>query len=68
MSSKFGMVLRFLELSSILQPGSRQPKTYKVAILRDVVRVINQLRDEAEKLKEMNDEMLQKKLNSSQGA
>ncbi|KAL1298940.1 transcription factor bHLH115 [Arachis hypogaea] len=51
---------RFLELSSILEPGSMQPKTDKVAILSDAVRVVNQLRDEAEKLKEMNDEMLEK--------
>ncbi|MED6176069.1 Transcription factor ilr3 [Stylosanthes scabra] len=51
---------RFLELSSILEPGSRQPKTDKVAILSDAVRVVNQLRDEAEKLKEMNYEMLEK--------
>ncbi|MED6139696.1 hypothetical protein PIB30_086218 [Stylosanthes scabra] len=60
MSSKFGMVLGFLELSSILEPGSRQPKTDKVAISSDVVRVVNHSRDEAEKLKKMDDEMLQK--------
>ena len=53
------MVLRFLELSSILEPG-RLPKTDKVAILSDAVRVVTQLRNEAEKLKEMNDELLEK--------
>ncbi|CAJ1956380.1 unnamed protein product [Sphenostylis stenocarpa] len=47
---------RFLELSSILEPG-RPPKADKVAILSDAARVVVQLRNEAEKLKEMNDEL-----------
>ena len=47
---------RFLELSSILEPG-RQPKTDKVALLSDAARVVIQLRNEAERLKEMNDEL-----------
>ncbi|KAL9322548.1 hypothetical protein ACSQ67_010601 [Phaseolus vulgaris] len=47
---------RFLELSSILEPG-RPPKTDKVAILSDAVRAVVQLRNEAERLKEMNDEL-----------
>lgn len=55
------MILRFLELSSILEP-SRQPKSDKVAILSDAARVVIQLRNEAERLKEMNDE-LQAKVN-----
>ncbi|XP_061364389.1 transcription factor ILR3-like [Gastrolobium bilobum] len=50
---------RFLELSSILEPG-RLPKTDKVAILSDAVREVTQLRNEAQKLKEMNDELLAK--------
>ncbi|KAJ1382487.1 Myc-type, basic helix-loop-helix [Sesbania bispinosa] len=50
---------RFLELSSILEPG-RPPKTDKVAILSDAVRTVTQLRNEAEKLKEMNDDLLEK--------
>ncbi|KAK7324770.1 hypothetical protein VNO77_28603 [Canavalia gladiata] len=47
---------RFLELSSILEPG-RLPKTDKVAILSDAVRVVTQLRNEALRLKEMSDEL-----------
>ncbi|XP_027342857.1 transcription factor ILR3-like [Abrus precatorius] len=47
---------RFVELSSILEPG-RLPKTDKVAILSDSVRVVTQLRNEAQRLKEMNDEL-----------
>lgn len=47
---------RFLELSSILEPG-RPPKTDKAAILSDAGRVVIQLRKEAERLKEMNDEL-----------
>ncbi|XP_027930151.1 transcription factor bHLH115-like [Vigna unguiculata] len=47
---------RFLELSSILEPG-RPPKTDKVAILSDAARVVVQLRNETERLKEMNDEL-----------
>lgn len=47
---------RFLELSSILEPG-RLPKTDKVAILSDAARVVIQLRNEAERMKEMNDEL-----------
>ncbi|KAK1270329.1 Transcription factor [Acorus gramineus] len=45
---------RFIELCSILEPG-RPPKTDKIAILSDAVRLLNQLRLEAKKLKEMND-------------
>ncbi|KAI4334076.1 hypothetical protein L6164_018813 [Bauhinia variegata] len=50
---------RFLELSSILEPG-KVPKTDKTAILSDVVRMVTQLRSEAQKLKKENDEMLEK--------
>lgn len=39
-----------------MEPG-RPPKTDKVAILSDAVRAVVQLRNEAERLKEMNDEL-----------
>ncbi|KAK8633480.1 hypothetical protein V6N13_014325 [Hibiscus sabdariffa] len=44
---------KFMELSSILEPG-RSPKTDKAAILIDAVRMVTQLRDEAQKLKDSN--------------
>ncbi|WOK92822.1 transcription factor bHLH115 [Canna indica] len=44
---------RFLELSSILEPG-RPPKTEKVTILSDATRMLKQLRSEAQELKESN--------------
>ncbi|KAK7272314.1 hypothetical protein RJT34_28827 [Clitoria ternatea] len=47
---------RFLELSSILEPGGL-PKTDKVAILSDAARALTQLRSETQRLKEMNDEL-----------
>ncbi|KAF1886478.1 hypothetical protein Lal_00045710 [Lupinus albus] len=50
---------RFLELSSFLEPG-RPPKADKVAILSDAVHMVTNLRNEAQKLKEMNDELLLK--------
>ncbi|KAI9075310.1 hypothetical protein K1719_042715 [Acacia pycnantha] len=50
---------RFLELSSILEPG-KLPKTDKAAILTDAVRMLTELRSEAQKLKETNDELLEK--------
>ncbi|KAM1033402.1 hypothetical protein TB2_036389 [Malus domestica] len=46
-----GLRKRFAELSSILEPG-RPPKTDKVAILGDAVRMVTQLRGEAQQLKE----------------
>ncbi|KAG7573164.1 Myc-type basic helix-loop-helix (bHLH) domain, partial [Arabidopsis suecica] len=54
---------KFTELSSILEPG-RAPKTDKVAIISDAIRMVNQVRDEAqklnsslqEKIKELKDE------------
>lgn len=45
---------RFTELCSILEPG-RPPKADKVSILGDATRRLNQLRLEAEKLKESNE-------------
>ncbi|BBH00776.1 basic helix-loop-helix DNA-binding superfamily protein [Prunus dulcis] len=56
-----GFRKRFLELSSMLEPG-RPPKTDKAAILGDAVRVVNQLRGEAQQLKDSNGD-LQEKIN-----
>ncbi|KAL2466869.1 Transcription factor ILR3 [Abeliophyllum distichum] len=44
---------KFMELGALLEPG-RPPKTDKAAILVDAVRMVTQLRDEAQKLKESN--------------
>lgn len=44
---------KFMELGSILEPG-RLPKTDKAAILVDAVRMVTQLRVEAQKLKDSN--------------
>ncbi|KAB5545097.1 hypothetical protein DKX38_013209 [Salix brachista] len=48
---------RFQDLSSILEPG-RQAKTDKPAILNDAIRVLNQLKAEAQELKETNEKLL----------
>ena len=50
---------RFLELGSILEPG-RAPKTDKAAILIDAVRMVTQLRCEAQKLKDSNTSLQEK--------
>ncbi|XP_058210676.1 transcription factor ILR3-like [Rhododendron vialii] len=47
---------RFLELGSVLEP-ERPPKTDKAAILSDAVRIVTQLRSEAQKLRESNEEI-----------
>ncbi|OMO76683.1 hypothetical protein CCACVL1_15491 [Corchorus capsularis] len=52
---------RFMELGSILDPG-RPSKADKAFILVEAVRMVTQLRDEAQKLKESN-ETLQEKIN-----
>ncbi|KAJ8428673.1 hypothetical protein Cgig2_006347 [Carnegiea gigantea] len=44
---------KFMELGSILEPG-RPPKADKAAILIDAVRMVTQLRSEAQKLKDSN--------------
>ncbi|RXH78315.1 hypothetical protein DVH24_001833 [Malus domestica] len=49
---------RFVELSGVLEPG-RPPKTDKAAILDDAVRVLNQLRAEAQELTETNQKLLE---------
>lgn len=50
---------KFVELGSILEPG-RTPKTDKAAILIDAVRMVNQLRGEAQKLKDSNSSLQEK--------
>lgn len=50
---------RFVELGSILEPG-RPPKTDKAAILTDAVRMVSQLRGEAQKLKDSNSSLQEK--------
>ncbi|XP_055809363.1 transcription factor ILR3-like isoform X2 [Solanum dulcamara] len=44
---------KFMELAAFLEPG-RPPKTDKSVILADAVRVVTQLRGEAQKLKDTN--------------
>lgn len=56
---KSGVNNRFMELGSILEPG-RPPKTDKAAILIDAVRIVTQLRGEAQKLKEANSSLQEK--------
>ncbi|KAK6154664.1 hypothetical protein DH2020_008912 [Rehmannia glutinosa] len=58
---KHGSRKRFQELSSLLEPG-RPPKMDKSVILSDAVRMVIQLREEAQKLKESYDN-LQGKVN-----
>lgn len=50
---------RFLELGSMLEPG-RPPKTDKATILSDAVRMMEQLRTEAQKLKQSNEDLQEK--------
>ncbi|CAO2833492.1 unnamed protein product [Amaranthus hypochondriacus] len=50
---------KFVELGSILEPG-RPPKTDKAAILVDAVRMVTQLRSEAQKLKDSNSSLQEK--------
>ncbi|KAF5481118.1 hypothetical protein F2P56_001798 [Juglans regia] len=47
---------RFLELGSIVEPG-RPAKTDKTAILIDAIRMMTQLRSEAQKLKKSNEDL-----------
>lgn len=42
-----------MELGALLEPG-KPPKTDKSSILVDAVRMVTQLRDEAQKLKDSN--------------
>jgi len=50
---------KFVELGSILEPG-RPPKTDKAAVLLDAVRMVTQLRGEAQKLKDSNSSLQEK--------
>ncbi|XP_073017460.1 transcription factor ILR3-like [Primulina eburnea] len=50
---------KFVELGVLLEPG-RPPKTDKAGILVDAVRVVTQLRGEAEKLKDLNLDLQEK--------
>ncbi|KAL4566837.1 hypothetical protein LXL04_030962 [Taraxacum kok-saghyz] len=50
---------KFVELASILDPG-RTPKIDKSAILVDAVRMVTQLRTEAQKLKDSNSDLQEK--------
>lgn len=56
----FLLQLRFLELGSVLDPG-KPLKVNKEAILSDATRMVIQLRDDAQKLKDSN-ESLQAKI------
>ncbi|XP_057476699.1 transcription factor bHLH104-like [Actinidia eriantha] len=49
---------RFLELSSVLE-RERPPKTDKVAILGDAIRVLNQLRAESREFRETNEKLVE---------
>lgn len=51
-----GNLCRFLDLSVALEPG-RPTKTNKPAILDDAIRVLNQLKTEAEELKQTNEKL-----------
>ncbi|TVU38698.1 hypothetical protein EJB05_12100 [Eragrostis curvula] len=50
---------RFLELGAILEPG-KTPKMDKSAILNDAIRVVSELRSEAQKLKDSNESLQEK--------
>ncbi|OMO54836.1 hypothetical protein CCACVL1_27526 [Corchorus capsularis] len=49
---------RFLDLSSVLEPG-RPARTDKLAILDDTIRVLTQLRTEAQELNETKEKLLE---------
>ncbi|GFZ14255.1 basic helix-loop-helix (bHLH) DNA-binding superfamily protein [Actinidia rufa] len=49
---------RFLELSSLLE-RERPPKTDKVAVLGDAIRVLNQLRAESREFRETNEKLVE---------
>lgn len=49
---------RFMDLCSVLEPG-RPTKTDKPAILDDAIRVLNQLKNETQELKETNEKLLE---------
>ncbi|KAM1720753.1 hypothetical protein TB2_021932 [Malus domestica] len=49
---------RFVELNGVLEPG-RPPKTDKAAMLDDTIKVLNQMRAEAQELTETNQKLLE---------
>ena len=49
---------RFCDLSAVLEPG-RPVRTDKPAILDDAIRVLSQLKTEAQELKESNEKLLE---------
>lgn len=51
--------VRFLELGTVLEPG-KTPKMGKSSILNDAIRVMAELRSEAQKLKESNESLQEK--------
>lgn len=51
--------VRFLELGAVLEPG-KTPKMDKSSILNDAIRVMAELRSEAQKLKESNESLQEK--------
>ena len=53
------MIPSFLELSAVLEPG-KLPKTDKVVILSDAIRMVTDLQCEIEKLKESEDDLKEK--------
>jgi hypothetical protein len=53
------LFVRFLELGAILEPG-KTPKMDKTAILNDAIRVVGELRSEAQKLKDSNESLQEK--------
>lgn len=53
------LVLRFVELGSILDPG-KPPKMDKSAILSDAVHMVTQLRTDVQKLKDSNEKLHEK--------
>lgn len=57
-NDKSCLLCRFLELSSILEPG-RPPQTDKLAVLGDAIRVVNHLRAESQEFKETNEKLVE---------
>lgn len=50
------MISRFLELAAVLEPG-KPPKTDKVALLSDAIRMLTDLQSETQKLKESKEDL-----------
>ena len=50
------MIPSFLELAAVLEPG-KPPKTDKVAILSDAIRMVTDLQSETQKLKQSKEDL-----------